>query len=112
MNSQYGEKMLKLLEDLFKARDEYDADKTLKSLERFRQAAADFNREGALAPNKGQPARLAKRFAPGSAYITFVTEPVDCTNNRSENAIRKVILYRTISQGTRGERGRLACERF
>jgi hypothetical protein len=110
--SQYGEKMLKLLDDLFKVRDEFNADKTPEALARFRQAAEVFNREGALAPNKGQPARLAKRFVSGDAYTTFVSEPVDATNNRSERAIRKVVILRSVTQGTRGENGRLASERF
>lgn len=111
--SRYGEKMLKLLEDLFKARDEFNADKTPENLERFRQAADDFNREGEIAPNKGIPARLAKRFASGSAYTTFVSNPeVDATNNRSERAIRKIVISRHVTQGTRSENGRHASEKF
>jgi hypothetical protein len=111
--SRYGEKMLKLIEDLFKARDEFNADKTPENLERFRQAADDFNREGEMAPNKGVPARLAKRFASGSAYTTFVSNPeVDATNNRSERAIRKIVISRHVTQGTRSEGGRHASERF
>jgi uncharacterized small protein (DUF1192 family) len=111
--SQYGEKMLKLLEALLKARDDFNEAKTPEALECFRNAAKDFNREGALAPNKGQPARLAKRFASSDSYTTFVEHPeVDATNNRSERAIRKVVIQRAVTQGTRSERGRLASERF
>ena len=111
--SQYGEKMLKFLEALFKARDEFNANKTDENLARFRQAAEDFNREGALAPNKGLPKRIAARFASSDSYTTFVFHPeVDATNNRAERAIRKIVTQRSVTQGTRGEAGRLASEKF
>jgi hypothetical protein len=111
--SRYGEKMLKLLEDLFKARDEFSAGKTPESLARFRQAAEDFNREARVAPDKGLHARLAKRFAAGNSYTTFVSRPeVDATNNRAERAIRKVVMLRHVTRGTRSERGRRAFEMF
>jgi transposase len=49
----------------------------------------------------------------GAAYFTFITTPdLEPTNNCAEQAIRFVVQYRHISQGTRSENGRIACERF
>lgn len=52
-------------------------------------------------------------LANGASYFTFITTPqIDPTNNCAEQAIRFVVIYRRVSQGTRSENGRLACERF
>lgn len=49
----------------------------------------------------------------GESYFTFITTPqIDPTNNCAEQAIRFVVIYRRVSQGTRSENGRIACERF
>ena len=111
--SQFGEKTLKLLEALFKARDEFNASKTDENLARFRQAAEDFNREDAVAPSKGLPGRIATRLASSDSHATFVSHPeIDATNNRAQIAIRKIATRRFVTRGARGEAGRLASEKF
>jgi transposase len=57
---------------------------------------------------------MAKRLREnGQSYFTFITTPqIDPTNNCAEQAIRFVVIYRRASQGTRSEKGRIACERF
>jgi hypothetical protein len=57
---------------------------------------------------------MAHRFEKhGAAYFTFITTPeMEPTNNCAEQAIRFVVQYRHVSQGTRSENGRIACERF
>ncbi len=57
---------------------------------------------------------MAKRFLKhGSAYFQFITTPgIDPTNNIAEQALRFVVMYRHVSQGTRSENGRKACECF
>jgi hypothetical protein len=56
---------------------------------------------------------LADRFKKhGDSYFTFLTTPgVEPTNNRTEQAIRHVVIDRRITQGTRGHRGQRWCER-
>lgn len=49
----------------------------------------------------------------GHAYFTFITTPhLEPTNNCAEQAIRFVVIYRKVSQGTRSQNGMTACERF
>jgi transposase len=56
---------------------------------------------------------LKRLLSNGESYFTFITTPqIDPTNNCAEQAIRFVVIYRRVSQGTRSENGRLACERF
>lgn len=61
---------------------------------------------------------LAKRFKKhGRLYFTFLDPPgdvrgVEPTNNRTEQALRPVVIDRKLTQGTRGERGQRWCERF
>jgi transposase len=69
---------------------------------------------GQNAPPTRHAQNLAKRFREhGVAYFTFVTTPgVEPTNNLAEQAIRFVVIDRHITQGTRGEAGRLWSERI
>jgi transposase len=57
---------------------------------------------------------MANRFLKhGDAYFQFITTPgIDPTNNIAEQALRFVVMYRHVSQGTRSENGRNACECF
>ena len=57
---------------------------------------------------------MANRFLKhGNAYFQFITTPgIDPTNNIAEQALRFVVMYRHVSQGTRSENGRKACECF
>ena len=66
-------------------------------------------------PSYADAQPLAKRFRNkkmAEAYFTFLTAPnVEPTNNRTERALRPVVIDRRITQGTRGPRGRQWCER-
>ena len=68
----------------------------------------------AYVPARSEAQNMAKRLREnGQSYFTFITTPqIDPTNNCAEQAIRFVVIYRKVSQGTRSENGRLACERF
>jgi len=82
--------------------------------------AMDRIRRGFLAiarrpPGYSEAQPLAKRFRNkkmAETYFTFLTSPnVEPTNNRTERALRPVVIDRRITQGTRGESGRRWCER-
>jgi len=79
--------------------------------------------EAALAPRASprkfggpEPHRLIENmvrrfFDQGENYFRFIDWPgVEPTNNRAEQAIRTVVMDRTMTQGTRGPRGRRICE--
>jgi hypothetical protein len=57
---------------------------------------------------------LAKRFRDyGEAYFRFITTPgIESTNNVVEQAIRFVVIDRVVTQGTRGETGRIWSQRI
>ncbi|MBD3418816.1 MAG: transposase, partial [Chitinivibrionales bacterium] len=57
---------------------------------------------------------MAKRLREnGKAYFTFITSPnIEPTNNSAEQAIGFVVIYCRVTQGTRSEKGRIACECF
>ena len=65
-------------------------------------------------PSQKVAQNMAKRLLEnGESYFTFITTPqIDPTNNCAEQAIRFVVIYRRVSQGTQSENGRIACERF
>ena len=112
---QYGEKMKGYMNKVFEARDKYLDAPTEENLALLRSAAKEFDAAGADAPDKGFAATLSKRFKGGkSNYTTFLENPllIDLTNNRAERIIRKIVWFRVITQGIRGEVGRLANERY
>ena len=111
---QYGIKMLALYENLFDTWHAYKADRTLENFMNVQQAGAIFCREAKNCPDKGKPKAIAKRFEqyPGS-YIRFIThDGVEPTNNAAEQAVRRIIVQRYVTQGTRGEAGIIASERY
>jgi transposase len=63
---------------------------------------------------KKEAQNMARRFREhGEAYFTFITTPgVEPTNNLAEQAIRFIVIQRTVAQGTRSENGRTAAERL
>jgi transposase len=112
--SRYGEKMLAIINSLFKAWHDYQDAPSVANYEVLRLLGETLDREARNAPDKGKPKAIAKRFekTPGS-YTQFINIPgLEPTNNASERAIRPIVVQRNITQGTRGERGRLALERF
>jgi transposase len=111
--SRYGEKMLAIINSLFMAWHTYQADPSPANHEALRRWGETLEREARIAPDKGKPKSIAKRFekTPGS-YTRFINIPgLEPTNNASERAIRPLVVQRAVTQGTRGERGRLALER-
>jgi transposase len=112
--SKFGEKMLALINALFDARKAYNKEPTLDNLENLRQIVEDFNTEAANAPDRCRPATFAKRFkGQDHTYTTFVENPgVEPANNAAELSIRPVVMAINVTQGTRGEKGRLATERY
>jgi transposase len=102
---------LKELFDVFHQREQLQPEVFATLL----QAARDrVLRVGLAGPATQHGQNMAKRFREhGAAYFTFVTTPgVEPTNNLAEQAIRFVVIDRHITQGTRGEGGRLWSERI
>jgi transposase len=82
-----------------------------RSMDRIRRRFLNLVRR----PPPSEPEALSARFRDptlAAAYFTFLTTPnVEPTNNRTERALRPIVIDRRITQGTRGERGRRWCER-
>ena len=57
---------------------------------------------------------MADRFRNyGHEYFRFITTPgIEPTNNAAEQAFRFVVISRTVTQGTRSIKGRMASERL
>jgi transposase len=112
---RYGTKILDSLRDLFHTihlRESMSPEKFTAQLEL--KKAAVLKAGLGYVPARSEAQNMAKRFREnGDFYFTFITTPqIDPTNNCAEQAIRFVVIYRKVSQGTRSEKGRLACERF
>jgi transposase len=82
-----------------------------RRMEALRRA---FLRQVCRPPNRREAYTLAQRFRQhGKSYFTFLTRPgVSPTNNRTEQAIRHVVIDRKVTQGTRGSAGQRWCERI
>jgi transposase len=112
---RYGTKILDALRDLFHTihkRDSLTPQVFVAQLEKNKQAV--IKAATGYVPARGEAENMAKRFREhGHEYFTFITSPgVDPTNNCAEQAIRFVVIYRRVTQGTRSTRGSVACERF
>jgi transposase len=112
---RYGKKILAGIRILFHTihrRERMSPEKFKKRLERAQQIL--IHAATAYVPQRTEAQNIAQRFKEnGEAYFTFITTPsVDPTNNCAEQAIRFVVIYRRVSQGTRSPAGRVACERF
>jgi len=119
----YGERVLEGVRRLFKIFHEQEtqtADVFKLALERAKAelcaiiletVSSEWDAQGKERKTKAQ--NLANRFRNhGDAYFEFITTPgIDSTNNLAEQAIRFIVIDRYITQGTRIERGRAACER-
>jgi len=83
-----------------------------RSMDRIRRS---FLKAARKPPPHSEAQPLAKRFqnkTMAEAYFTFLTAPnVEPTNNRTERALRPIVIDRRITQGTRGQRGQRWCER-
>lgn len=113
--STHGKYLLDAIKELFKIiheRDILSANSFVVKLSSCRQtiiAIATTN-----IPDDKDCRNMAKRFLKhGDAYFQFITTPgIEPTNNIAEQSLRFVVMYRHVSQGTRSENGRMACECF
>jgi len=83
-----------------------------RSMDRIRRG---FLKAARKPPPHSEAAPLARRFQDkkmAEAYFTFLTtRNIEPTNNRTERALRPIVIDRRITQGTRSRRGRRWCER-
>jgi transposase len=112
---RYGTKVLDALRDLFHTihlRESMSPEKFAAQLELKKDAVLKAGT--GYVPARREAENMAKRLREnGKAYFTFITTPaIDPTNNCAEQAIRFVVIYRKVSQGTRSANGQIACERF
>jgi transposase len=111
----WAKKLLGWLQKLFQTLhrgDRLTATGFARSMDRIRRG---FLKTARRPPSYADAQPLAKRFRNkkmAEAYFTFLTTPnVEPTNNRTERALRPIVIDRRITQGTRGQRGRRWCER-
>ena len=112
---RYGTKMLDALRELFHTiheREHMSSERFAAQLEEKKDAVLKAGT--GYVPARSEAENMAKRLREnGKSYFTFITTPqIDPTNNCAEQAIRFVVIYRKVSQGTRSPKGRTACERF
>jgi len=112
--ARWGEKLLGWLRKLFHTlhrRDRMSAPGFARRMEAIRQG---FLKQVRHPPSRAEARTLAARFRGREAdhYFTFLTTPgIEPTNNRTEQAIRHVVIDRRVTQGTRGDAGMRWCER-
>jgi len=114
----YGEKLLEGVKELFKIickREEMSKQVFKNALEEARETIikvaledvpSSLNKDGKEEKREAQ--NMANRFRKhGKEYFEFITTPgIKPTNNVAEQAIRFVVIDRTITQGTRSIKGR------
>ena len=110
----YGERVLGGLRRLFQVihrRETMTEAGFTRAIERARH---DLVVTAKRAPRRREAQNLAERFRlHGQAYFRFITTPgVEPTNNLAEQAIRFVVIDRTITHGTRSEKGRQWSQRI
>ena len=113
--ADYGQRLLDAMRDMFSIfhnTGEFAGDNFSKAMEESRKAFLNIALNDV--PDSHQAQNLANRFLKhGDAYFRFITTPnVEPTNNLAEQAIRFVVIDRTITQGTRSEKGRAWSERI
>jgi len=104
---RYAERSLKAVRQMFeiyhrlRANPGHDRLELVEAGEKLRQTMLD-------APPERKAQNLAQRFRDnGDSYLRFIHHPeIEPTNNRAEQAIRPVVINRTVSQGTRSPVGR------
>lgn len=111
----HGVKLLDAIKELFKTiheRDSMSMDCFSSKLEACRTKIIAIATTDV--PNDKDCRNMENRFIKhGVAYFQFISTPgIDPTNNIAEQALRFVVMYRHVSQGTRSEKGRKACECF
>ncbi len=111
----YGQRLLDAIKQLFHVihmRDQLGPRQFQSAIQRARKRILRVARTAV--PLTKEAMNIAKRFKRhGKAYFQFITTPgLDPTNNTAERALRFIVKYRHISQGTRSINGRNACERI
>jgi transposase len=112
---RYGQQLLNAYKKLFQLihiRERIGEKQFQISIEKIRKKILLIAKTNV--PSTKEARNLAKRFRlHGKQYFQFITTPgLDPTNNIAERAIRFIVNYRHISQGTRSLNGRAACERI
>jgi transposase len=138
--SQYGQKLLDILGELFGqtklyrtlktpggANDPDDPDltdeareaKAQETLEKMKLLGQKLKEAALDAPDNKKAQNIAKRFSkwPEDFYLTFLTIDglnldIEMTNNPAEQTVRTVVIDRHVTQGTRSPKGRTRCERI
>jgi hypothetical protein len=111
----YGKQLLKDIKKLFQLihiREKIGEKQFLLSMEKIKKKI--LHNAVTYVPASKEARNMAKRFRlHGENYFYFITTPgLDPTNNPAEQAMRFIVNYRHISQGTRSINGRSACERI
>ena len=111
---KYGERLLEHLRALFRIihrRDTMRPEQFERALERQRKLIVHA---ATHPPWTREAQNIAERFHKhADAYFRFITTPgVEPTNNLAEQALRFVVIDRRITQGTRGEAGRVWSQRI
>lgn len=120
----YGERLLNEIRKLFKTIHEHDT----MTRHDFSNALEEAKKRIITSALQDVPSRLdkngkeekreaqnmANRFRlSGKAYFEFITTPgIGPTNNAAEQAIRFIVIYRHVTQGTRSISGRKSNERL
>lgn len=112
---RYGKKLLDCFRELFRIihdREKLSEDEFTALLEKQKRKIIRIAKYEA--PQSREAQNMAIRFRKhGKAYFQFITIPgIEPTNNIAEQAIRFIVIYRRVSQGTRSINGRRACENF
>ena len=114
VTQRWGHKFLKALRRLFQ-RIHHGAIWTTQKRDRLLRRARDMILQIAHRPPLRLEAQtLADRFRQhGREYFMFLEHAgVEPTNNRTEQVIRFVVQYRKATQGPRGEKGQVWCQRI
>jgi hypothetical protein len=111
----YGRKLLQGVKKLFGVihnRENMSYDEFIEKLEKEKKQIQKDAKTNI--PDTKEAKNMADRFIKfGESYFTFITTPgIDPTNNIAEQAIRFIVMYRHVSQGTRSTLGREACEKL
>lgn len=106
--------MLAILKMVFDAWPAYKDDMTPEKLAKLKERVSILIENAKDAPNKGKPKAIAKRFIDDPDSYTRFTETAGAepTNNDAERPIRKIVLLRAATQGTRSLAGRRTFERL
>jgi transposase len=110
---RWSEGLVQIAKKIFRVwKSRHNRPRWTKTLETLKKV---FLQKVRRPPDYGDARTLAKRFrgrAGEQSYFLFLDVPgVEPTNNRTEQAIRYVVIDRRVTQGTRSHAGMRFCER-